>query len=201
MPISALILSGGRGARMGGAEKGLILLSQQPLIAHVIARLSPQVDEIIINANREIQQYETLGYRVLQDETSQAGIEPFAGPLAGIQLGLKYAKHDLVLFVPCDSPLLPLNLAFILKESLIEANADIAIARSNHNAHPVFCLCKKSVLPSMTHYFEQGGRKVSAWQKTQKHIEVEFSDAKDAFENINSPQDLANLELKLKLEA
>lgn len=197
MSISAIILSGGRGARMGGADKGLILLSQQPLIAHVIARLSPQVDEIIINANREIGQYEALGYRVLQDETSQVGIEQFAGPLAGVQLGLKYAKHDYLLCVPCDSPLLPLNLALRLKDALVKSTADIAVATSNHNTHPVFCLCKKSVLPSLTDYLQQGGRKVSAWQKSQKYIEVDFSDDNNAFENLNSPEDLARLASKL----
>lgn len=200
MSISAIILSGGRGARMGGADKGLILLSQQPLIAHVIARLSPQVDEIIINANREIGQYEALGYRVLQDETSQVGIEQFAGPLAGVQLGLKYAKHDYLLCVPCDSPLLPLNLALRLKDALVISTADIAVATSNHNTHPVFCLCKKSVLPSLTDYLQQGGRKVSAWQKSQKYIEVDFSDDNDAFENLNSAEDLARLTTKLHLE-
>ncbi len=200
MPISAVILSGGRGTRMGGVDKGLIMLSQQPLIAHVIARLSPQVDEIIINANREIHQYEALGYRVLQDETSQAGIEQFAGPLAGMQLGLKYAKHDYVLFAPCDSPLLPLNLGLCFKDALVKANADIAVATSSLNTHPVFCLCKKSLLPSLTSYLQQGGRKVSAWQKSLKYIEVDFSGVEDAFENLNSVEDLAKLKSKLQLD-
>lgn len=197
MKISAIILAGGRGTRMGGVDKGLVRLSQKPLISHVIERLAPQVDEIIINANREINQYEALGYRVLQDETTQTVNEKFAGPLAGIQLGLKYAKHDYLLCVPCDTPLLPADLVRRLQAALLAQHADIAIATSNDNTHPVCCLCKKSVLPSLDDYLKQGGRKVSAWQKIQPSIEVDFSDCVDAFENLNTPEDLARLAIKL----
>ena len=108
MPVllSAIILSGGRATRMNGVDKGLVLLQQKPLIAHVIARLKPQVGEILINANREIAAYEAFGLPVLKDEN-----EEFIGPLAGFSLGLQQAKHDYVLTAPCDSPLLPLDLA------------------------------------------------------------------------------------------
>ena len=99
MAISSIILSGGRATRMGGVDKGLVLLQQQPLVKYVISRLTPQVDEILINANREIAQYQHLGYEVLQDETSD-----FIGPLAGFSLGLKHSKYEYLLTVPCDSP-------------------------------------------------------------------------------------------------
>ena len=177
---------------MGGVDKGLIPLQNQPLIQHVISRLQPQVDEILINANREISQYEAFGFKVLQDEN-----QDFAGPLAGILLGLKHAKHDLVLSVPCDSPLLPLDLVARLYNSMAENGMDIAVASSDGNAHPVFCLMKKSVLPSLIAFLEAGERKVSAWQKSQKYIEVDFSDCSDAFVNLNTPQDLADFEQKL----
>ncbi|MDD2833381.1 MAG: molybdenum cofactor guanylyltransferase, partial [Methylotenera sp.] len=167
MPISAIILAGGRATRMGGVDKGLVQFKARPLISHVIARLIPQVDEIIINANREISQYNTFGYRVLQDETAN-----YPGPLAGIQLGLKYAKHDMVLCAPCDSPLLPENLALQLKTALIKVDADIAIAKCGDNIHPVFCLCKKTLLHSLNGFLAAGNRKVSAWQKSQKYVEV-----------------------------
>lgn len=104
--ISSIILAGGRATRMNGVDKGLVQLQQKPLIQYVIERLATQVHEIIINANREIMQYQALGYPVLMDETAD-----FIGPLAGISLGLKQAKHDYLLSVPCDSPLLPLDLA------------------------------------------------------------------------------------------
>ncbi len=192
MLISAIILSGGRATRMNGVDKGLVLLQNKPLIAHVIARLKPQVDEIFINANREIAQYETFGLPVLQD-----GNEEFIGPLAGFSLGLQHAKHDYVLTVPCDSPLLPLDLLERLLNSMAASFADIAVASSNKNAHPVFCLMKKNVLPSLLTYLESGERKVSSWQKSQQYIEVDFSDCSEAFTNLNTFEDLKALELSL----
>jgi molybdenum cofactor guanylyltransferase len=198
MSISAIILSGGRATRMNGADKGLVLLKdksslqQKPLIAHVIARLKPQVDEIFINANREIVQYEAFGYPVLQDENAD-----FTGPLAGFSLGLQHAKHDYVLTVPCDSPLLPLDLAQRLLNSMLVSRMDIAFASSDGNTHPVFCMMKKSVLPSLTTFLAQGERKVSTWQKSQNYIEVDFSDCSEAFTNLNTFEDLAALETKL----
>ena len=148
--FSSIILSGGRATRMGGVDKGLILLKNKPLIAHVIRRLQPQLDEIFINANREVSQYETFGLKVLQDENPE-----FLGPLAGILLGLRHAKHDLVLSVPCDSPLLPLDLIERLTKNMLESHADIAVASSDGSAHPVFCLCKKSVLPSLVDFLDE----------------------------------------------
>ena len=192
MRISAIILSGGRATRMNGLDKGLVQLQQKPLIAHVIARLKPQVDEILINANREIAQYQVFGLPVLKDEN-----EEFIGPLAGFSLGLQHAKHDYVLTVPCDSPLLPLDLVQRLMAALLEHGADIVVASSDSNAHPVFCLMRKTMLPSLLAYIESGERRVSAWQKSQQYIEVDFSDCNDAFTNLNTFDNLAALELKL----
>jgi molybdopterin-guanine dinucleotide biosynthesis protein A len=191
MSVSAIILAGGRATRMGGVDKGLVQFKSKPLINHVISRLTPQVDEIIINANREIAQYTTFGYQVLQDE-----ITDYAGPLAGILLGLKYAKNDLVLCVPCDSPLLPDNLVQQLKTALTKNNADIAVATCGSNTHPVFCLCKKTLLPSLESFLAEGNRKVSAWQKSQKYMEVDFGNDHVGFENLNSQQDIIKLESK-----
>ncbi len=195
--ISVIILSGGRATRMNGLDKGLVLLQQKPLIQHVIDRLKPQVDEILINANREITQYQTFGYPILQDENDE-----FIGPLAGFISGLQHAKHDYVLTVPCDSPLLPLDLAERLLNSMAEAHTDIAVASSDENTHPVFCLMKKSVLQSLTKYLASGERKVSTWQKSLSYIEVDFSDCtgkdgSDGFINLNTFEDLKALELKL----
>lgn len=190
--VTAIILSGGRATRMNGVDKGLMLLQQKPLIAHVIARLAGQVDELLINANREIEQYQAFGYTVLQDENAE-----FFGPLAGFSLSLQHAKHDYVLTVPCDSPLLPLDLVKKLLNGMAEARADIAVASSDGDTHPVFCLMKKSVLPSLTEYLASGERKVSTWQKSQPYVEVDFSDCAEAFTNLNTLEDLAALEQKL----
>jgi len=192
LATSCIILSGGRATRMGGIDKGLITLQHKPLIQHVIERLKPQTNEILINANREISKYEAFGYPVLQDTHAN-----FIGPLAGFSLGLQHAKHDYILTVPCDSPLLPHDLAHRLLTTLMENNADIAVASSDGHAHPVFSLCKKTVLPSLNQYLALGERRVSAWQKGHRYIEVNFSDHSDAFINLNTVEDLAALESKL----
>jgi len=192
MRNTAIILSGGQSTRMNGADKGLILFQKKPLIYHAISRLSTQSDEILISANREIEVYESFGYPVLQDSTNS-----FLGPLAGFLLGLTHAKQDYVLTVPCDSPLLPLNLAQRLYDGMNKTNSDIAIAKSDGVTHPVFCLMKKNILPSLQTFMNRGERKVEAWQKTQTYCEVDFSDCANAFVNLNSIDELRELELKL----
>lgn len=203
MQISSIILAGGRATRMGGVDKGLVLLHQKPLIQYVITRLAPQTDEIIINANREISRYQVLGYPVLQDACLSADTLDFIGPLAGIRLGLSYAQHDYLLTAPCDSPFLPANLATRLLAALLSNNADIAVVSSHGHTQPVFCLCKKTVLTSLDNYLANGGRKVSSWQKSQAYIEVDFSDCIDengidAFTNLNTFEDLAALTFAIK---
>ncbi len=190
--ISAIILSGGRATRMGGVDKGLVKLQHQPFIQYVIDRLTPQVDQILINANREIDQYQLLGLPVFQDEQPN-----FIGPLAGFSLGLQHCRHDYLLTTPCDSPLIPADLVSRLMQSLIKENADIAVAKSGGDVHPVFCLMKQSVLPSLTEFIAQGNRKVSLWQKSLAYTEVSFDDCDDAFVNVNTVEDLEALALKL----
>ncbi len=190
--ISAMILSGGQARRMKGVDKGLLTLVDKPLVQNILERLASQVNEIFINANREIAQYQAFGYPVLKDE-----VEGFAGPLAGISLALKYAQYDYVLTTPCDSPLLPLDLAARLFNAMLEHHADIAVVTSRGNTHPVFGLYKKNVLASLTTYLSIGERRVSTWQKSQNYIEVDFSDASDAFTNLNTFEDLEALRLKL----
>lgn len=193
MSVTALILAGGRATRMGGVDKGLMLFNNKPLIAHVIERLQTQVDDIIINANRELETYQTLGYQVFADE-----ITDFAGPLAGIELGLKHATSEYLLTAPCDCPLLPANLCEKLLTALNAHHADIAIATSHHKDHPVIFLCRKTVLASLNSYLQQGGRKVSAWQKSLHHVYVDFSFTPDVFSNINTADELNELTSVLK---
>lgn len=192
MAISAIILAGGRATRMSGIDKGWALLNQRALISHVVSRLSPQVDEIIINANRELDRYAALGYPVLADSYPD-----FIGPLAGISLGLQHAQHENVLCVPCDSPLLPMDLVPRLFAALNEHQAQIAVASCHGRIHPVFCLCKKTVLPTLLDYLQQGNRRVSDWQKSLAYVEVDFTDRAQAFINLNTADDLAALELQL----
>jgi molybdopterin-guanine dinucleotide biosynthesis protein A len=192
MSVTAIILAGGRASRMGGVDKGLMPLNNKPLISYVLACLKPQVSGMIINANREFETYKALGYPVFADE-----IADFAGPLAGIQLGLMQATSEYLLTAPCDCPLLPSNLCKKLLIALETEHADIAIATNNHNDHPVISLCKTALLDNLNNYLQQGGRKVSTWQKSLNHVYVDFSETPDAFTNINTIEDLNHLTLKL----
>ncbi|GBG15317.1 molybdopterin-guanine dinucleotide biosynthesis protein A [Novimethylophilus kurashikiensis] len=185
MNVSGILLAGGLGRRMGGTDKGLIALKGQPLAAHVAARFAPQVDELFINANQNIEMYAKLGYPVIQDATSR-----FAGPLAGLQAGLIHARHPLIATAPCDSPFLPSDLVARLSAALKKDNAQLAAAKTEGQLHPVFCLCRQDLLPSLTAFLDAGGRKMSDWLATLKLVEVNFDDEAEAFMNINTPQEL-----------
>ena len=188
MGVSGLILAGGKATRMDGANKALMPFLGHPMISHVIERLSPQVDEILINANQDLANFQAFNLPVLAD-----AISGLPGPLAGLHTGLEASQQDWILCVPCDSPLLPSNLAKRLLQAAIKEDAEIAIAKTEAQNHPVFCLCKKSLAADLARYLLQGGRKVSEWQQTQRYIEVHFDD-ETAFSNINTFEDLAKLE-------
>ncbi|WP_029147291.1 molybdenum cofactor guanylyltransferase MobA [Methylophilus sp. 5] len=187
MQITAVILAGGRGMRMGGADKGLVSYQGRPMVAHVLARIQPQVDHVIINANRNLDQYQDFGLPVVADANDQ-----FDGPLAGMQAGLHHATTDWVLSVPCDSPLLPLDLVSRLRRAIEQASAIhhtptmLAIARSASGTHPVFCLMPRQLRADLDAFLQQGQRKVSAWQAEHPHVFVSFED-EQAFTNINQP--------------
>ena len=185
-PITGLILAGGMGRRMGGTDKGLAELWGRPMVAHVIDRLAPQVDEILINANRNPERYAAFGYRVIPD-----AIEGYAGPLAGLERGLAEASHALVATAPCDSPFLPAVLVQRLYESMSAAGADLAVARTGDQPHPVFCLCRRSLHAHLRAYLGAGGRKIDAWYATLRVVEVAFDDQAQAFSNINTREELS----------
>jgi molybdopterin-guanine dinucleotide biosynthesis protein A len=189
--ITGLILAGGKARRMGGIDKGLVPLKGEPMIKHVIKRLSPQVSEILINANREIERYQSLGLTVITDEISD-----FAGPLAGLHAGMKAAKTEFILSVPCDSPLLPEDLSLRLMAALESQQADIAVAKTGEQHHPVFCLCRTSLAQNLENFLNAGGRKVEDWQKKQACLEVSFDDNPFAFSNVNTLDELSVLEAK-----
>jgi molybdopterin-guanine dinucleotide biosynthesis protein A len=187
--ITGIILAGGRGRRMGGVDKGLTPLRGRPMTAWVLERFAPQVDEVLINANQNLEQYRALGCRVIPDE-----ITGFAGPLAGLQRGLAEASHPLVATVPCDSPFLPPDLVARLRGALEERRADLAVARTFEQPHPVFCLCRRGLLPHLEQFLRGGGRKIDAWYASLKVVEVNFDDEAEAFSNINTPEELASFD-------
>ena len=187
--ITGVVLAGGLGRRMGGTDKGLQELRGQPMVHWVIERLAPQVDELLINANQNGERYSAFGHRVVPDQ-----IPGFAGPLAGLHAALATATHPLVATAPCDSPFLPADLISRLFSALTAADADLAVAKTFDQAHPVFCLCQRSVLPHLTEFLESGGRKVDRWYSTLNIVEVAFDDEADAFENINTHEELGRFE-------
>ncbi len=186
--ITGIVLAGGQGSRMGGVDKGLVAFRGRPLVAHVIERLRPQVDAILVNANRNPEGYAAFSHPVISDE-----IEGFAGPLAGFERGLAHAQTELVATVPCDSPFLPSDLVARLRAALEAQSADIAIARTSGQPHPVFCLMRRTVQGSLRQFLATGERKIDRWTATLAMVEVPFDD-EAAFANINTAGELAALE-------
>lgn len=185
-PVTGLVLAGGLGRRMGSVDKGLVPLDGRPLVAHVLERFAPQVQEVLVNANRNAGAYAAFGFDVVPD-----AIEGYAGPLAGLHAGLVRARHPLVATVPCDSPFLPADLVDRLRTGLDEARADLAVARTFDQPHPVFCLVRRSVRPHLEAFLDAGGRKIDAWYATLAVTEVAFDDEEAAFRNINTRDELA----------
>lgn len=186
--ITGLILAGGRGSRMGSVDKGLQPLRGVPMVQHVIERLAPQVGALMINANQNLARYRAFGLPVWPDE-----LPGYAGPLAGLQAGLRHCATDCLVTAPCDSPFLPPDLAARLSEALAAADAELAVAATGeggeHQLHPVFCLMRVSVLPSLSTYLQDGGRRFETWCRARKFVEVRFPDPA-AFSNINTLEEL-----------
>lgn len=183
--ITGVLLAGGQGSRMGGVDKGLVPLAGRPMAAHVLARLAPQVDEVIINANQNADAWAAFGYPVFGDE-----IGGYAGPLAGLQAALSRARHPLVATAPCDSPFLPADLVSRLAAALRAAAADLAVARTFDQPHPVFCLCRRELAGHLGDFLAAGGRKIDRWYSSLKVVEVPFDDEEAAFRNINTREEL-----------
>ncbi|KJY81523.1 molybdopterin-guanine dinucleotide biosynthesis protein A [Vibrio galatheae] len=181
---SWIILAGGQASRMGGRDKGLVLLNDKPLIQHVIDRLSPQTEHILINANRNQDAYQVFA-PVFSDQ-----FQDFPGPMGGIHAGLVNASTDWVGFVPCDSPQINPDLV----ERFCQAarnDTDILVAHDGEHQQPVFTLYHKRVLPKLTAFLERGDRKIILLYQECSTQYVDFSDSPNCFVNLNTPEELA----------
>ncbi len=198
--ITGLILAGGRGSRMGGIDKGLQNFRGLPLALQTLMRLQLQslpLQEVLINANRNLSAYESLGVPVWPDS-----IDGFAGPLAGFLTGLERCETPLLLTVPCDTPMFPLDLVERLYTAMAEQNADIAMAAAPEadgtvRPQPVFCLLKIDLLESLVKFTQSGGRKIDAWTGQHRCAIVPFDrpgDSPQAFANANTLAELQQLE-------
>ena len=204
--ITGLILAGGRGSRMGGADKGLQNFNGVPLALHTLLRLGPQVGDIMINANRNLAAYESFGVPVWPDST---GLGEYAGPLAGFMTGLERCETPYLLTVPCDTPLFPTDLVARMAEAFAREEADFAVAAAPEEddeknisirPQPVFCLMRCDLLESLIRFTKGGGRKIDAWTAQHKTVHVAFNQPGDdprGFFNANTLSELHQLESRL----
>ena len=187
--VTAVILAGGMGRRMGGKDKGLVALEGRPLIAHVIDTVAPQVSHILLNANRNGDDYAQFGYPVIADD-----LEGFQGPLAGILAAMQHAVTPLLLVVPCDAPQLPQDLVLRLSTTMRSKDAQIAVAHDGERLQPVHALLACSLASDLEDWLKAGERKIDGWYARHDMASVDFSDHKDSFLNVNTLAERNQLE-------
>lgn len=187
--VTAVILAGGRGRRMGGEDKGLIDFKGKPLIEHVISGIAPQVESILINANRNQARYEAFGHPVVADSLLN-----YQGPLAGFITALDAITTEDMVTLPCDGPLVPTDMVERLYRARREAQADIAVAHDGTRIQPVYALIPKRLTESLRRYLDEGDRKIDLWYERHRVANADFSDIAHSFININTLQERDNLQ-------
>jgi molybdopterin-guanine dinucleotide biosynthesis protein A len=189
--VTGVVLAGGRGSRMGGVDKGLQDFGGVSLVEHAVRRLAPQVQAVMVSANRHLDQYAVLGVPVWPD-----AVEGYAGPLAGMLTGLEHATTDWLVSVPCDCPAFPQDLVERLVATAVGHQADVAVAATRDDVRlrrqPVFCLVRTACAPSLRAFLATGERKVGLWLASQRTADVVFEDA-SAFANANTMDELRRL--------
>lgn len=191
--ITAIILAGGRGRRLGGIDKGLHEVAGQTLIERVLGRVANQVDSVMINANRNLPEYRRYGHPVVEDVVD----EP-CGPLGGMLSGLQAAKTDLVLFCPCDASFLPADLVERLLKKMQDESAEIAAVGDEFGLQPVCCLMKRDLAEDLAHFIRSGARETAEWLKRHSLAIEDFSDWPANYWSMNTPEDQKILEKSLR---
>lgn len=190
--VTGLVLCGGRGSRMGGVDKGLQNHRGIPLALHAMLRLQPQVSQVMINANRNLAAYESMGTAVWPDPVAD-----YPGPLAGWLAGLEHCETPYMVTVPCDTPDFPTDLVPRLAAALEAEGAELAMAATQEDGRvqlqPVFCLLKVELMESLVLALQEGERKIDRWTARHRCAQVLFEDSA-AFFNANTPQELAQLQ-------
>jgi molybdenum cofactor guanylyltransferase len=179
---------------MGGQDKGLIPLAGRPMVEHVLERFRPQVDEVMISANRNRDHYAGFGHAVVEDIMSD-----YPGPLAGVLSALHATRQPWLAIVPCDSPLLPGDLVERLLRSALGDSAELAVAHDGARLQTMFALLHRSLLAPLRAYLEGGGRRVDTWYAQHRMVIADLSDHPEAFVNVNTPEDHAALEPQVVL--
>ncbi|ARD63383.1 molybdenum cofactor guanylyltransferase MobA [Kosakonia radicincitans DSM 16656] len=183
--VTGVILAGGKASRMGGNDKGLLQLNGQPLWEHVAQKLKPQVTDMVISANRNLDIYRASGLPVLTDT-----LRDYPGPLAGILSVIQQHSGLWFLFCPCDTPHIPADLAIRLQRNRQQALA--VWVHDGERDHPTIALIHRDIMPSLQEYLARGERRVMVFLREAGGHAVDFSDVKDAFANVNTPEDLAH---------
>jgi molybdenum cofactor guanylyltransferase len=187
--ITAVILAGGQGRRMGGQDKGLIEFDGKPLAAILVEQLSQQGVDIIINANRNHDQYQKLGFPVISDT-----LEDYQGPLAGFASAMAAVNSKFILTLPCDGPLLSDDYVARFIASYTRTAAPVHVAFDGDRLQPVHALIKVDLLTSLNQFLEGGDRKIDRWYAQHDYERVDFSDCASMFRNINTPADRDSLQ-------
>lgn len=191
--ITGVILAGGRGRRMGGVDKGLLSLGGERLVDRVLAALVPQVGKVLINANRNTEQYAALGYAVIRDELSD-----YQGPLAGFASAMSAVNSDYILTLPCDAPRVVDDYAQRLMQGLLEQEAAIAVAHDGQRLQPVHALIRVELLDDLRSFLASGERKIDIWYDRHITARVDFSDVPGMFDNINTPEQRERIEQEIE---
>ena len=194
--LTGVILAGGRARRMGGADKGLLPCAGRTLIDWTLAALAPQVGTLLINANRNLQAYGTYGHPVITDPMTD-----HPGPLGGIAAALAAAHTPWILVVPCDTPLLPPDLAIRLGAALVRDDAELALAHDGRRPQPLHALVPVELAPSLARFLAADERKVACWYARHRTAIADLSDRAEAFTNVNSPADAEQLGPRLRAQA
>ena len=191
--VTGVILAGGQARRMGGQDKGLVMLDDKPMVEIIIDVLKPQTAKLLINANRNHDSYSQYGLELVADELSG-----YCGPLAGMASALKTINTDYMVTAPCDSPFIPLDLVQRLADALDNKSTEISVAHDGERIQPVFCMLKKTLLQSLTDYLAAGERKIDRWFKQHDFAIADFSDKPETFDNINTQEDVDSALSKLR---
>ena len=185
--ITVVILAGGKGRRMGGKDKGLLNFKDSALIQHVIEAVSRQSRQIMINANRNLDQYAALGYPVVQDQSTD-----FQGPLAGFYSAMSAATTEYILTLPCDGPIIVDDYLEKMRQALNDSAADIIVASDGERMQPVYALIPVRLKSSLQRFLDAGERKIVMWYEQHPTATADFSRDRALFTNINTLEDIDN---------
>ena len=182
--ITAVILAGGRGSRMGGLDKGLLAFRGTCLAGAVLEAVRPRVGAVLVSANRNLEDYARLGVPVVRDS-----LPGYQGPLAGILAGLGHAATPYLLTLPCDGPFFGPDLVVRLAEALAGAKAEVAVAHDGERLQAAYALMRRDLEPTLRAAIASGERKIQAWYRTRDWTRVDFVDHPEWFVNLNTPAD------------